>query len=355
MIKAIKNFLKKIINKLGYTIYKTPAPKPAAKPGPKPAAKPARSKAPARAPFSQAIYTPRWRIKNYFAVNKFGESHKRWFIEQKYFHTLGVFPNLDAPRTFNEKIHWLNLNYQDSRITRCCDKYELKNYVTELLGPEYSVPVIKVYEKAADINFSELPEKFAIKVNWGDGPEFSEVVSDKNTADENHIKFKMNNAIQPWNNLYYSHFFWGYKNVPPKIFVEEFVEHEGSDLNDYKFHCFNGEVKFVLVCEERSHQRMKKTFLDLDWKVLPCRRADGDVNYDVVKPENFDEMLRIVQTLAKPFPFVRVDLYNANGRLYVGEMTFHPGCGLESFIPDEWNTIVGDMLTLPARTIIDDD
>lgn len=352
MIRFFKELIKKILGKMGYTIVKK-ASSPVKKSDVNKTAHPCKNNS--RSPFSQTIYVPRWRIKNYFAVREFGESHKRWFIEQKYSHTLGSFPNLDVPRTFNEKIHWLNLNYQDSRITRCCDKYELKNYVTELLGPGYIVPVIRTYDRAADINFDELPDKFAIKVNWGDGDEFSEVVSSKQYADENRIKAKMNNAMQPWNNLYYSHFFWGYKHVPPKIFVEEYVEHPGSDLDDYKFHCFNGDPKIVLVCEERSEKRMKKTFLDMEWNVLPCRRADGDVNPDVVKPDNFDEMLRIARTLAEPFPFVRIDLYKAGNRIYVGEMTFHPGCGLESFIPDSWNTIVGDMLKLPPKTIVDHD
>lgn len=343
-----KKLIKKILHRFGYDIRrKATASAPASAPS---------TNTPARKqPFSASIYNPRWRLKNYYALQEFGPSVKRWFIEQKYSYTLGEFPDLDHPRKFNEKIHWLNLNYQDERITRCCDKYELKNYVNEVLGDGYSVPVIKTYERAADINFDELPDRFAIKVNWGDGPEFMQVVSDKAKADENAIKFKMNNAIQPWNNLYYSHFFWGYKNVKGRIYVEEYVEHSGTDLNDYKFHCFNGEPKFVLVCEERSHKRMKKTFLNLEWEILPCHRADGDVNPNVEKPANYDEMLRIVSALCKPFPFVRVDLYNANGRLYVGEMTFHPGTGLESFIPEQWNTIVGDMLELPEPRILEKD
>lgn len=301
-----------------------------------------------RPPFSECIYVPRWRLKNYFALEEFGQDIRRWFIEQKYSYVLGEFPDLDNPRTFNEKIHWLNLNYQDNKITRCCDKYEMKNYVTEKIGAEYVLPVLKVFDKAADIDFSNLPDKFAIKVNWGDGPEFSELVEDKNKVDINRIKFKMNNAMQPWNNLYYSHFFWGYKNVKAKIFVEEYLEHSEPDLVDYKFHCFNGVPKFVLVCEERSKSlKMKKTFLDMDWNIMPCRRADGVVNPDVKKPDNFEKMVDLARILSIPFPFVRVDFYNVDNRLYVGEMTFHPGCGFESFVPSEWNNKVGDMLILP--------
>ena len=338
----LKQFIKKSLKLLGYDIHKSERNKITSFIQKK-----------TQLPFSETIYNPRWRLKNYFALREFGESHKRWFIEQKYSYLLGEFPDLDNPKTFNEKIHWLNLNYQNELITKCCDKYEMKIYIKEKIGSKYAVPVLKVFNSANEINFDELPNKFAIKVNWGDGAEFSELVTDKKKVDINKIKFKMNNAIQPWNNLYYSHFFWGYKNVKPKIFVEQYLEHDGSDLNDYKVHCFNGEPKLILVCEERSNQRMKKTFLDTNWNILPCRRDDGDVNPDVKKPNNLDEMLKIAKILSKPFPFVRVDFYNVNNQLYIGEMTFHPGCGFESFIPESYNRIFGDMIVLPNKTIIE--
>lgn len=302
------------------------------------------------------IYQPRWRWNNYIAVRQFGASHVRWFTEQRYMFYLREFPNLDNPRKFNEKIHWLNLNYSNPLITRCCDKLEMKNYVEERLGSGFTVPAIAVYEHAADIDFSSLPDRFAIKLNWGDGKEYSELVLDKSNANEYAIKTKMSNGIQPWNNVYYANFFRGYKDVKGRIFVEQYIEHEGTDLTDYKIHCFNGEPKFILVCEERSRGRkMFKTFLDLDWKVLPCRRNDGLVNNNAVKPGNFAEMLEIARKLCKPFPFVRIDLYNVNARIYVGEMTFHPGCGYESFYPEDWNVKVGDMLRLPERNITDKD
>lgn len=338
----LKQFIKKSLKLLGYDIHKSERNKITSFIQKK-----------TRLPFSETIYNPRWRLKNYFALREFGESHKRWFIEQKYSYLLGEFPDLDNPKTFNEKIHWLNLNYQNELITKCCDKYEMKIYIKEKIGSKYVVPVLKVFNSANEINFDELPNKFAIKVNWGDGAEFSELVTDKKNVDINKIKFKMNNAIQPWNNLYYSHFFWGYKNVKPKIFVEQYLEHDGSDLNDYKVHCFNGEPKLILVCEDRSNQRMKKTFLDTNWNILPCRRDDGDVNPDVKKPNNLDEMLKIAKILSKPFPFVRVDFYNVNNQLYIGEMTFHPGCGFESFIPNSYNRTFGDMIVLPNKRIIE--
>lgn len=306
-----------------------------------------KAKKPPLKSFGQTIYVPRWRLKNYFAVQEFGDSHKRWFIEQRYLHLLKKFPDLDNPRLFNEKIHWLNLHYKDPLITRCCDKYELKNYVSEVVGEQYVVPNICAYRSANEICFDELPDRFAIKVNWGDGPEFSHVVSDKAKANEDQIKGKMNNAIQPWNNLYYSHFFWGYKNVQPRIFVEEFLDSGNEDIKDYKVHCFNGEPKFILVCEDRQKGNLQKTFLDLDWNLMPCYRADGAVNPNVEKPCNFDEMIEIARKLAEPFPFVRVDFYSLDRSLYVGEMTFHPGCGFEEFLPSEWNLKVGDMLVLP--------
>lgn len=307
-----------------------------------------------RIPFSQSVYIPRWRLKNYYAVKEFGEEHRRWFIEQRYMYNLKKFPDLDNPTLFNEKIHWLNLYYHNPLITKCCDKYELKNYVAEKVGKEYVVPNIAVYDRASDIHFENLPDKFAIKVNWGDGKEFTEVVKDKNKVNEDIIKTKMNNGMRPWNNLYYSHFFWGYKNVKPKILVEKFLDSGGKDINDYKIHCFNGKAKVVLVCENRSNAKMNKTFLDIDWNVLPCSRPDGIVNPKVKKPKNYYDMLRIAKILSEPFPFVRVDFYSIKNKLYVGEMTFHPGCGWESFQPSEWNKKIGDMLELPKEKMIEE-
>ena len=309
----------------------------------------------ARKKFADSVYTPRWRYKNYFAVKEFGPTHKRWFVEQRYLWMVGEFPDLDNPRLFNEKIHWLNLNYQDPRITRCCDKLEMKEYVKEHVGDGYTIPTIKTYESANEIRFQDLPDKFALKVNWGDGPEYSTLVIDKDNANESAIKGKMNNAIRPWNNLYYSHFFWGYKNVQPKISAEEFVDAGENGLSDYKIHCFNGQPKVVLVCEDRKMGELKKTFLDMDWNLLPCRRSDGEVNPDVVKPRHFDEMVRVARILSEPFPFVRIDFYSVGDRVYVGEMTFHPGCGFEKFTPSEWDLKFGDMIELPEKTIIDED
>lgn len=301
-----------------------------------------------RIKFSQTVYVPRWRFKNYLAVKEFGEEHRRWFIEQRYMYELKKFPNLDNPTLFNEKIHWLNLNYKNPLITRCCDKVELKKYIEEKVGIKYAVPNIAVYDSVNEIDFSSLPQSFVIKVNWGDSKEFLEIVKNKDLANIDVIKTKMNNAIRPWNNLYYSHFFWGYKNVEPKILVEEFLTSNKDDLDDYKIHCFNGKAKFVLVCENRNNGRMNKTFLDLKWNVLPFYRKDGIVNYNAIKPNNFEKMIEIAEKLAEPFPFVRVDFYSTNNNVYVGEMTFHPGCGWEEFYPLEWNKKIGDLLKLPT-------
>jgi len=305
-------------------------------------------------PFGQAIYIPRWRLKNYYAVNEFGPDVARWFCEQRYTYMLGEFPDLDNPKTFNEKIYWLNLYYQNPLITTCCDKYKLKDYVTETIGAEHTVPTVKVYHKANDINLDELPDRFAIKVNWGDGTEFSELVKNKKDVNIHELKAKMSNCMAPWNNLYYSHFFWGYKNVEPVIMVEEFIGYGEDDLIDYKVHCFQGKARIILVCENRFGKTgIKKTFLDPEWNLLPFYREDAPINHRVKKPANLKKMIDLAEKLAAPFPFVRVDFYNFQGKILVGEMTFNPGLGFEKFYPEEWNIRVGDMLELPEKLIAD--
>ena len=146
---------------------------------------------------------------------------------------------------------------------------------------------------------------------------------------------------------------WGgfemqYLKIKPKIIIEEFLEAIDGDVPDYKFHCFNGDPKAILVIEDRfKKSKTKKTFLDDNWDVLPIRRPHSTVNKKIKKPELFDEMLKISRKLSKQFPFVRVDFYNADNKIYIGELTFYPGGGVEPFTSKEWDAQLGKLLKLP--------
>ncbi len=290
------------------------------------------------------IYWPHNRIINWMNDKNYTNNERKWYIQQLFIRDVGYFPNIDNPKTFNEKIHWLSLNYHNPLITTCVDKYALKRYITDNIGDKYVVPLIGVWDCVEDINFDELPEKFAIKVNWGDGPRFGFIVKDKSKADIDYLKAQLSDRMQPWQNGYYHSFFWGYKNVVPKIIAEEYIEQPDGQLNDYKMYCYNGKMKHTLVCTDRNTQTRYINF-DENWQCFaPSAKSIVDNNFP--KPKMYNQMIEIAEKLAAPFPFCRVDFYETSDRIYVGELTFHPNCGFNHY-EMEWDLKLGQWLKLP--------
>lgn len=269
----------------------------------------------------------------------------RYCLEVQFERMCGYKLNLDNPQTFNEKIQWLKLYYRNPLMTKCADKVGVREYIKEKIGEEYLVPIIGVYNSVDEIDFDTLPNKFVMKVNWGSGQNI--IVTDKSKLDIKEAKEKLNNWMKLENNHYYNHFEWCYKNIQPKIVVEEFLDFE-SDLIDYKIMCYNGEPQNLFTCSERN-AGLKVTFFDLNWKRLPFTRKYPSSSIDIKKPIFFDEMLQIARKLAEPFPFVRVDFYCVKNKLYIGEMTFFPGAGHEKFAPVEWDYKLGNMINLPKK------
>ena len=153
-------------------------------------------------------------------------------------------------------------------------------------------------------------------------------------------------------NIKYNHYYrfleWGYKNIPPRIIIEEYID--DNNISDYKFFCYNGNVKNMFIVQDRyKNDGMKVTFFDKNFSRLPFKRKYPNNENKIKKPNNWDEMIIISEILSKPFPFVRVDLYEYNKKVLFGEMTFYPGNGTEKFYPVEWDYILGDMITLPNK------
>lgn len=267
------------------------------------------------------------------------------FICKQFNHAVGYEPNIDKPESFNEKLQWLKLYYRNPLMTVCADKYEVRNYVREKIGEKYLVKLIGVFDNVDDINFDNLPDKFILKVNHGSGQNI--ICKNKSDLNINEVKDKLSEWMLPKSNHYFYSYEWCYKDIKPKIVCEELIQDSSNDyLDDYKFMCFNGEVKMVFVCSERQ-TKLKVDFFDLDWNKLPFTRLYDNSQKEIKKPKNFDLMIKLAEKLSKPFPFVRVDFYEVEGRVYFGEMTFYPGNGMESFKPVEWDYNIGKMLNLP--------
>lgn len=252
--------------------------------------------------------------------------------------------DFNNPKTFNQKLQWLKLYDRNPRYINMVDKILVKEYVSDIIGKEYVIPTLGVYNSFDDINFEELPDKFVIKCNHDSGSIV--ICNDKKKFDYIKAKKKINKGLKT--DAYFWGREWPYKNVNRKILIEQYMKDDNSnELKDYKLMCFNGEVKCSFVCNERfSKDGLKVTFFDNDWKRLPFERHYQQSNDNIKKPKNFDKMIELAEILARDIPFVRIDFYEVSGKIYFGEITFFPGSGWEEFNPKEWDNRLGSWIKL---------
>ena len=255
--------------------------------------------------------------------------------------------DLDNPKTFNEKLQWLKINDRNPEYTKMVDKYEAKEYISNIIGKEYIIPTIGIYEKFKDIDFEKLPDKFVIKTTHDSGSVI--ICKDKKNFDIKKAKEKIEKSLKrKYYNLYRE---WPYKNVKPRIIIEEFIENsDDKDLNDYKFWCFNGKVKYIHVTSNRGKNGgLKLDFYNINWEKMPFEWDYPKTDITIEKPQNYELMIELAEKLSKDIPYLRVDMYNLNGKIYLGELTFYTGAGFEKFNPEKYDRILGDMLELPKE------
>jgi FkbM family methyltransferase len=272
------------------------------------------------------------------------------FITKQFEEQVGYTPNIDDPKTFNEKIQWLKLYYHDPLMTKCADKYAVRKYIKEKIGEEYLVPLLGVYNNVNEIDFNKLPKKFVLKVNNASGKNI--ICKNKNKLKIEEIKFQLNEWLKPENNFYFYSYEWIYKDIKPKIICEKLLESPDKDLKDYKFMCFNGKVKTIRICSERE-KKLKINFFDRNWNKLNFTKDGHPNNHkNIQKPKKIKKMIEISEILAKDFPLVRVDLYEINNKIYFGELTFTPGNGMNVYNPKEWDIKLGRLLKLDKTKAI---
>lgn len=267
------------------------------------------------------------------------------FLRLKFYSQMGTRLNIDNPKTFNEKLQWLKLNDRNPLYTTMVDKYLVKEYITNIIGNKYIIPTIKVYDNVDEINFSELPNQFVIKCTHDSGS--SIICKNKSNLNIKETKKLLKKCLNK--NYFYSGREWIYKNIVPKIIVEKYMDDGiNTQLNDYKMMCFNGKMYCSFVCTERDNKEkgLAVTFFDKNWKKMPFERHYRSSNLRIEKPKNYKEMIELSEKLSRDIPFVRVDWYEINGRLYFGELTFFPGCGFEEFKPHEWDIKLGEQIDL---------
>ena len=269
----------------------------------------------------------------------------KFMIKLQYRIKTGKKLDLENPQTFNEKLQWLKIYDRNPLYTTMVDKYEAKKYVTSIIGEEYIIPTLGVYNHFDEIDFDKLPNEFVIKCTHDSGGVV--IVKDKKSLNIKKAKKKIEKSLKK--NYYYSGREWPYKNVKPRIIIEKYMVDElQKELKDYKIFCFNGTPKITLVCSERfSSDNMCETFFDINWKLYPFTENNHRIDATIKKPKTFDKMLEYSRKLSKNISFVRIDWYEIERKLYFGEITFFPASGYEKFDPEEFDEKFGTLIKLP--------
>lgn len=268
------------------------------------------------------------------------------FLEIRYFLKFRKKLNLKNPQSFTEKIQYYKLFYRDDQMTVAADKYKLRRYLSDK-GYDDLLPMLyEVQENFTNVNWEELPQKFVIKLNNGSGTNI--IVNDKSIVDYNDLV----KEIKKWENVstIVMGREWAYYNIPRKILIEELLIPEDefqkvNGLNDYKIMCFNGEPKIIWVDVGRFNTH-KRNFYDLNWNKLQISSDVPNFDYDFQEPKFLKKMIQISCDLSSKFPFVRIDFYILNNKLYIGEMTFYPWSGFVKFKPREFDDILGTFLQI---------
>lgn len=255
------------------------------------------------------------------------------------------FSNL---QTYTEKMQWAKIYDQDPRKTICADKLAVREFVKDRIGENYLIPLLGVWDRYSDIDFNKLPNQFVLKTNCGSGD--VSIVKDKNNLSFSE-KIKMKRKIEESMNRDFSTLLCErhYHDISKKIFAEKYICDNNGELNDYKFMCFDGEPKFVWVDINRFANHCRGIY-NLNWELLPFVCGYPNTNNPVPMPSNFDSMISIAKTISRGFSHVRVDLYNVDGNLYFGELTFTSAAGFKRFSPDFYDKNIGDMWNLKMNT-----
>lgn len=270
------------------------------------------------------------------------------YLKLAYWARMGKKLNLKNPKSFTEKLQWLKLNDRRPIYTVMVDKYEVKKYVADIIGEEYIIPTLGVWDKFEDIDFDKLPNQFVLKCTHDSGGLV--ICKDKSKLDLQSARKKINKSLK--NNYYFYNREWPYKNVKPRIIAEQYmVDESGYELKDYKFFCFNGVPKALFVATDRANpnEETKFDFFDVDFNHLPFTNGHPNSTHKISKPHCFSDMKSLAASLSKGIPQIRVDLYNINGKIYFGELTLFHWSGMVPFVPEEWDYKFGEWITLPNQ------
>lgn len=283
-------------------------------------------------------------------VKLFRKLSDETYLKFVYFFVFKKRLNLENPKSFSEKLQWIKLYDRNPYYMKLVDKYEAKIVAESQIGEEHIIKTYGVWDNFDDIDFDKLPEKFVLKCTHDSGCVV--ICTDKNSFDINAAKAKINKGLN--RNYYWIAREWPYKDVKPRIIAEEYIESNAQGgLKDYKFFCFDGEVKALFIASDRydKSEELKFDFFDSDFNFIEAYNGHPSSNGHVAKPGNFEEMKAIASKLSKGFPEVRIDLYSVGDKIYFGEYTFFSNSGLVPIEPESFDLELGSYIKLPNKTV----
>lgn len=271
------------------------------------------------------------------------------FLKILYRLYMGRRLNLEKPTTMNEKLQWLKLYNRKPVYRTMVDKVLCKEYIGNLIGDEYIIPTLGMWENVDDIDFDSLPNRFVLKTNHSGGNTGVIICKDKNSLDIELTKKRLKQSLKT--DIYQSYGEWPYKGMKKCVFAEALIGNEGEELVDYKFYCFDGYVDAVLVCMDRQIGSPKFYFFDKEWKLKRYNKLGkmAPEGFTIPRPNNMDKMFEIAAQISKDIPHLRVDLYNVDGKIYFGESTFFTASGFDANRLPEADLYFGSLIKLPVQ------
>lgn len=288
------------------------------------------------------------RNTRFFILKILGFVPDSIMLKLQYRIKLGRKLDLKTPERFTEKLQWYKINYRNPIMHKCVDKYAVRKYVESKGLGDILVKLYGHYKNVNDVPFSKLPNSFVIKTTHGGGGLNVVVVPDKSKLDTEELKQKLsfsedrvasNGGGREW----------AYYGLKTGIIVEQLLvnkQNPEAGVNDYKIFCYNGHAKYIIVDVDRFIGH-KRNFYNRKWQNLHVTSDCPPSDREIPRPENLEELLQVAEKLSKGFPYVRVDLYDVDGKIYFGELTFYPWSGYVQFSPDSFDKLLGKHFILP--------
>ena len=281
---------------------------------------------------------------------EYGFSGIKEYVCKWYYKNTKKILDLEHPKTLSEKQQWIKLFDTSDFMSKCADKIAVRSILENKIDGLNFIPLILIdgkseFNNAEEIDFDKLPNQFVISCNHGSS--MTIVVNDKSRLSVRKIK-SIKKRLNRWLSMdiaYAGGFDFVYKGIKPRLYISQYLSNNESGLQDYKFLCFNGDVKYVWIDSDRfiNHRR---TVLNLDFTKADFQIDDYEDVTNIEKPKNYNEMIENKKKLSSDFKFVRVDLYNVEGTIYFGELTFNTNGGIVAARPEEYDFLLGDMLKL---------